>query len=90
MASKNEKQRLQETFEFSLEHPDIVNMMNDEDVDIDGGDVGDEQVFEILLEKANGSQIYLRDLNPTDKVVFRFVRVTDTDDTGDFDTVDVE
>lgn len=90
MASKNEKQRLEETFEFALEHTDIVNMMNDEDVDIDNGNVEEDQVFEIMLEKSNGSQIYLRDLSPTDKVVFRFVRVTDTDDSGDFDTVDVE
>lgn len=90
MVSKNENQKLQETFEFVLTHTDIIDMMNDPDVELDDADVSEEQVLEIVVQKANGSQIYLREFKPTDKVLFRFVRVTDTDGTTQFSGVDVE
>lgn len=89
MASKKETSRTEETFEFTLAHEDVVDMMNDPDVLIDSGDVDEEQEFQILLRRSNGSEILLRDMTSTDELVFRFRRVTIETDSADFDDTDV-
>lgn len=89
MPIKNEAQKLTESFQFYLEHPDVINMMNDANVALDNRNVDVNQQLEVWMEKSNGSKIYLRDMNVTDKILFQFVRITDSDDTEEFDNIDV-
>lgn len=90
MSIKNESQNLKETFQFYLSHGDIVDMMNDPDVALDDRNVSANQTFEVWIEKSNGSKVYLRDLYTTDKVLFQYVRVTQTDGTPtDYSEIDV-
>ena len=89
MSIKNEAQKLKESFQFYLEHPDVINMMNDANVALDNRNVDVNQQLEVWMEKSNGSKIYLRDMNVTDKILFQFVRITDSDDTEEFDNIDV-
>lgn len=89
MSIKNEAQKLKESFQFFLTHEDIVNMMNDADVALDDRNVSSTQIFEVWIEKSNGSKIYLRDLQTTDKVLFQFVRITNTDGTSEYSEIDV-
>lgn len=89
MAIKNEAQSLKESFQFFLTHEDVVNMMNDADVALDDRNVSLSQTFEVWIEKSNGSKIYLRDLQTTDKVLFQYVRITDTDGTSEYSEIDV-
>ncbi len=89
MASKSEKSRLEETFDFVLSHADIVGMMNDSDVLIDGGTVGSLQEFQLLLKKLNGSETVLKDMVATDSIVIRFKKVTLTTNEDTFEDIDV-
>jgi len=89
MSIKNEAQKLKESFQFFLSHQDVVNMMNDADVALDDRNVSDTQVFEVWIEKDNGSKIYLRDLQATDKVLFQYVRISNTDGTAEYSEIDV-
>lgn len=90
MSIKNESQKLTETFQFYLSHEDVVNMMNDPDVALDDRNVGTNQTFEVWIQKSNGSKVYLRDFYTTDKVLFQYVRVTNTDGTDtDYSEIDV-
>lgn len=89
MAIKGEPQKLQESFQFYLSHDDIVNMMNDSDVQLDGGNVSQNQIFEVWIEKSTGSKIYLRDMQPSDKILIQYVRITDSDSTSQYSQVDV-
>jgi hypothetical protein len=89
MSIKNQSQKLQESFQFYLTHHDVVNMMNDPDVNLDNGNVDVNQVFEVWLQQANGSKIYLRDMNPSDTVMFQFVVISNTDSTASYSQIDV-
>ena len=89
MSIKNEAVTTKESFQFYLQHADVVNMMNDADVALDDRNVDVNQTFEVWLEKANGSNIYFRDFKTSDKVLFHFFRITDTDGTAQFNNIDV-
>jgi hypothetical protein len=89
MASTNERTRTEKKFQFELSHADVVGMMNDPQVLLNGGDVAEEQVFSMVLKKANGTEILLKDLKPTDTLLFRFNVVTIEDDGEEFDSIDV-
>lgn len=89
MSIKNEVQTLKESFQFYLHHGDVVKMMNDADVALDDRNVSSNQTFEVWIERSNGSKIYLRDMTITDKVLFQFVRVTDSDDPVSFNNIDI-
>ena len=78
MSTKNQPQTVQQDFQFFLAHQDVVNMMNDPDVLVDGGAVQTTQTFEVWIEKSNGTRIYLRDMQPTDRVMFQFTAFTQT------------
>ena len=79
MSSKNAPEYNQQTFQLFLHHADIVTLMNDADVALDDRNVPTDQIFEVWIEKANGSRIYLRDMQVTDKVMFQFNKVVQTD-----------
>lgn len=89
MSISNEAQKLKQSFQFYLSHEDVVNMMNDPDVALDDRNVSADQTFEVWVEKANGAKIYLRDFETTDKVLFQYVRITNTDATSEYSEIDV-
>ena len=89
MSIKNEAQNIKESFQFYVEHEDVVNMMNDVDVALDNRNVDSGQIFEVWFEKANGSKIYLRDLGTTDKIMFQFTKMSETSSTEQFNNIDV-
>jgi len=89
MPIKNEVQSIKESFQFYIQHEDVVNMMNDADVALDNRNVDSGQVFEVWLEKANGSKLYLQKLGATDKIMFKFVKMTETSSWVPFANIDV-
>lgn len=89
MASKAKVTKTQNTYDLRLEHSDIRSMMNDPDVLIDAGNVSETQPFAVILKKANGQETLLKDLNPTDTLVFRFSKVITTTEDDAFDYIDV-
>lgn len=89
MSTRNEGTKTRTSFEFALAHEDVVNLMNDANVNLNDRNVDAEQVFQIYVQKENGSQIFLREFKPTDKVMFKFVVIEDVDDDADFDNIDV-
>lgn len=76
MASTNERTRTEKKFEFNIEHADLVDMMNDPEVLLNGGNVSEDQTFTLFLRKSNGSEIILKDMGPTDTLVVKFNVVT--------------
>jgi hypothetical protein len=74
MAGAVETTRSEVTYELDLEHTDIVDMMND--ADLESGDVDVDQEFELVLRRANGSDILLKDMTTTDTLVIRYKKVT--------------
>ena len=89
MVSKVEKSRLEETFDLVLAHSDFVDMMNDPQVVIDEGPVGENQEFELIMRKANGSEIILRNFTSNDSLIARFKKVTSANVEETFDDIDI-
>lgn len=89
MVRKREPYRKTQDFQLVLTHSDIVNLMNDADVLLDGGHVLTTQQFTVILRKANGSEIQLREMEETDSVVFSYTKVTDTDSTASYSDIDI-
>jgi hypothetical protein len=90
MASTNERTRTETKFQFALTHDDVLAMMNDPQVMLNGGDVSEDQVFSMVLKKANGTEILLKDLKPTDTLLFRFSVVEVANDDQDLSGIDVQ
>lgn len=88
MAEKREASRVTEDLELVLTHADIVDLMKDPAV---GLNPADDETFQLFIRKANDADINLnlRPLYDTDKIVFRYSRVSlvETDDT--FTDVDI-
>lgn len=72
MANKNNQIITNNQYEFDMSHHDIVNMMNDPQVLIEGGNVSEDQIFQIILKKSNGTEILLKTMAQTDTLIFRF------------------
>lgn len=90
MAYRVQVDRVDNTFDLRFEHADIVDMMNDPDVLIDDGNVSSFQPFDIVLLRANGTEIVLKEMTQTDTIVFRFKKVTITTiEGGGYSDVDV-
>jgi hypothetical protein len=89
MVSKVEKSRLEETFDLVLVHSDFVDMMNDPQVVIDEGTVGDAQEFTLILKKSNGTEVTLKNLTPSESLIVRFKKVTSANIEETFDNVDI-
>lgn len=89
MSIKNQPLVNQQTYQFFLQHYDVVNMMNDPDVLLEDGHVDPSQVFEVWIEKANGTRIYLRDMQPTDKVLFQFNVLSQTQSPVNYTQINV-
>lgn len=78
--STHEGGRETQKFEFNLSHQDIVDLMNDNDVRLDGGQVADDQVFRVLQRARGGAEANLfQSFEEGDKIVFRFRKVIITD-----------
>lgn len=89
MAYKREKSKLEEIFDLALTHEDLVDMMNDPQVMIDGGEVSENQTFQIVLRKSSGTETILKEMSPTDTLVVRFTKVTISSDDTEFNDVDI-
>ena len=78
MALKKEGSRTTADYQFILTHADIVDLMNDQQVQLNNGNVSEDQVFEMSLVKGSGvgGEIRLRQFKPNDKLHFRFNVVT--------------
>lgn len=63
-------------FELDLNHPDVVSMMNDPNVNLDPDYNKTNQSFQVLIRKSNGSEILLREMLPTDILVLRYTRLS--------------
>ena len=78
--STHEGGRETQKFEFHLSHQDIVDLMNDPDVNLDKGNVADDQVFRVLRRKRDGAEVSLfQSFEEGDKIFFRFKKVIITD-----------
>lgn len=88
MVSKSERSRNCETFEFILDHPDIVDMMQDPDVLLDGGNVPEGQEFAVVVRRPNGAEtiMYMR---AVDLLIIRYSRLTDMRSDTDYQDVDI-
>jgi hypothetical protein len=90
MANKNTGTRTETAYEFALTHEDIVSMMNDPQVLLEGGDVSDDQEFQLILKKSNGSEILLRDMKSTDTLIFRYKKVDIEQEPESYSGIDVD
>jgi hypothetical protein len=90
MANKTTNTRTEERFDFTIDHADVVSMMNDTEVLIDDGNVTDDQAFQIVFKKANGTEVILKEMTATDTLVFRFTKVTVVDDSTDLGGIDIQ
>ena len=63
-------------FELDLNHPDVVSMMNDSNVNLDPSYNKNAQNFQVIIRKSNGSEILLREMTPTDTLVLRYTRLS--------------
>jgi hypothetical protein len=89
VVSKVEKSRLEETFDLVLAHSDFVDMMNDPQVVIDEGTVGENQEFTLILKKSNGTEVILKELKSSDSLIVRFKKVTSANIEESFNDVDI-
>lgn len=89
MASKVEINRTENTYELRLEHTDIRDMMNDPNVLIYDGNVSATQPFDIVLKKAGGQELILKQMNSTDTLILRFKKVNITTESDAFTDIDV-
>lgn len=72
MPLKREGTRTTETYEFTLTHADVVDLMNDTQVQLNSGNVLSTQFLDVCMQASNGSEIRLRQFRPDDKIVFKF------------------
>ena len=89
MVAKRELDKSLATFELQLSHADIIDMMNDPQVLLDGGSVSASQILEIVSRRLNGSEVVLSKFDTTDTLVMRFSRCTTVDDVTPFIDVDI-
>ena len=90
MAIKVKNDNLVSTYDLRLPHPDIVDMMNDPHVLIEGGNVANNQVFEIIVRKSNGTEVsFNKTVNPTDTLIIRYKKVIITEVANNLGDVDV-
>lgn len=91
MAQKKESTRTTESYEFILTHDDIVDLMNDQNVQLNNGNVLSTQVFETSMIKSSGAggEIHLRQFKPDDKFIFRFNVVVEESTTDTYSDLDV-
>jgi aspartate carbamoyltransferase regulatory subunit len=64
------------TYALNFSHDKIVDMLNDEDVKIEDGNVSANQIFTLSLIEPNGTRQYLYDLKPSQKLSIRFKSTT--------------
>lgn len=60
------------TYTLNFSHDKIVDMLNDEDVKIEDGNVSANQIFTLSLIEPNGTRQYLYNLRPSQKLSIRF------------------
>jgi aspartate carbamoyltransferase regulatory subunit len=60
------------TYTLNFSHDKIVDMLNDEDVKIEDGNVSANQIFTLSLIEPNGARQYLYNLRPSQKLSIRF------------------
>lgn len=89
MANTNTKQRSEATYEFQITQTDIVGMMNDPQVALEGGHVDSNQTLQLVLKKPNGSEIVLKDMQQSDILVFRYSKIVETSTTNNLGAIDV-
>lgn len=89
MADKNTRTRTETSYTFSISHADVIDMMNDPTVNLKDGDVSADQVLAVSLKKPSGAELFLKDMRPNDKLVFRFNAVSAESDPESFDGIDV-
>lgn len=88
-ATKRENSRTSEVFELTMTHADILELMNDADVLLDGGGTLSTQIMEIIYKKNSGSEIKLKEFKDTDTVVFRFKKITLIENTTTYTDMDI-
>jgi hypothetical protein len=76
MVSKKENAVTDKTFDLIFTHADLVDMMNDPQLLVDEGNVADDQLFSIVVRKENGSEVILKEMLLTDKLIVRFSKKT--------------
>ena len=90
MAFKVQKDNIVATFDLRLSHQDLVDMMNDPQVAIDNGNVSINQNFDIVLLSPNGKETMVqRTMEPSDTLVIRFKKITNTETSDELGGVDV-
>ena len=90
MAIKVKNDNLVSTYDLRLPHLDIVDMMNDPHVLIEGGNVANNQVFEIIVRKSNGTEVsFNKTVDPTDTLIIRYKKVIITEVANNLGDVDV-
>lgn len=89
MASKVQVNRTENTYELRLEHADIRDMMNDPDVLIYAGNVSENQGFSVVLRRASGQELILKEMKSTDTLILRFKKVIITTESDPFTDIDV-
>lgn len=87
MGFKRTTERSEQTYELALTYDNVLSMVNDPDNDLGAAN---DQVFQLVLRKANGSESVLKEMTPTDTLVFRFNIITNTQVDTPFNDVDIE
>ncbi len=88
-AKKRKISRDEQTFELSLEHSDIRDLMNDPQVLLDGGGIASTQVMTVIHRKAGGSESRLKEFSDGDTIVFTFKKIDIIDNTTTYTDVDI-
>jgi hypothetical protein len=90
MPQKVEQQTVTQKLEFTLNHDDVVRMMNDPNVMLGGGSVDLNQIMEIWVARGFGREKLLTDgFKDGDRVIFRFRNTIITEDTTELPPPDV-
>lgn len=89
MGNKRTTERKEQWFDLTFTHADMVDLMNDEQVQIYDGEVPDDQEFDLLLRRSNGSEVLLKEMRPTDTLIVRFKKVTITQVDAEFNDIDI-
>lgn len=89
MASKNELKRTDTKYEFALSHTNVITLMNDANVQLSGSPVSNSQILQLVLKRAGGSEIVLREMTPTDTLAFRFTKTTIEESGQSYTNIDV-
>lgn len=89
MGNKRVTQRKEQQFDLALTHTDFVSLMNDPQANVYDGTVDENQEFEILIRKSNGSEIMLKTLSVNDTLLVRFTKVEVTNVDAEFNNIDI-